>query len=139
MALRIGEVAKRVGTTTRTIRYYEELGLLEPTAERTSGAHRTYSEESVERLARIVRLKQLLGVSLEELGSIIEHEDARPAIKAEVHAPETTPERRHALLVAAAANLDRQLELVRARSAELADLEADLVARRNRVEQALET
>ena len=46
MTLRIGEVAERVGVTTRTIRYYEERGLLDR-GERTKGAHRTYDEADV--------------------------------------------------------------------------------------------
>ncbi len=40
---RIGEVAERVGITTRTIRYYEELGLLGTLADRSKGTHRLYS------------------------------------------------------------------------------------------------
>ena len=47
--LRIGEVAERLGTTTRTIRYYEEIGLLGG-GEREAGRHRTYDEADVERL-----------------------------------------------------------------------------------------
>ena len=40
--LRIGEVAKLTGTTPRTIRYYEEIGLLPAAGDREPGAHRTY-------------------------------------------------------------------------------------------------
>ena len=47
--LRIGEVAERLGTTTRTIRYYEEIGLLGG-GEREAGRHRIYEEADVERL-----------------------------------------------------------------------------------------
>ena len=49
--LRIGEVAERLGTTPRTIRYYEEIGLL-GSGEREAGRHRTYEEADVERLSR---------------------------------------------------------------------------------------
>ena len=49
-AYRIGEVAQRVGVTTRTIRYYEELGLLGGDAGRPKGAHRLYIEADVTRL-----------------------------------------------------------------------------------------
>jgi len=49
--LRIGDVAKLAGTTPRTIRYYEEIGLLPASRARERGAHRTYAEEDVERLA----------------------------------------------------------------------------------------
>ena len=45
--LRIGEVAKRVGTTPRTIRYYEEIGILPSEGGRESGRHRLYGERDV--------------------------------------------------------------------------------------------
>ena len=65
--LRIGDVAKLAGTTPRTIRYYEEIGLLPAAGDREPGVHRTYDAADVERLTELLRLKDLLGVSLEEL------------------------------------------------------------------------
>ena len=62
--LRIGEVAELTGTTPRTIRYYEELGLLPAALGREPGAHRVYEPEDVERLREVLRLKELLGVDL---------------------------------------------------------------------------
>ena len=56
-ALRIGEVAKRVGTTPRTIRYYEEIGLLPSEGGREAGRHRLYGERDVERLRDALRLQ----------------------------------------------------------------------------------
>ncbi|MGI8480002.1 MAG: MerR family DNA-binding transcriptional regulator [Gaiellaceae bacterium] len=50
--LKIGEVADRVGLSLRTIRYYEEVGLLEPTG-RSPGGFRLYSEDQVTRLATL--------------------------------------------------------------------------------------
>ena len=79
--LRIGDVAERVGTTTRTIRYYEEIGLLPGSADRAAGAHRAYTEADVERLALILRLKELLGVSLEDLKLLVEAEDTIELIR----------------------------------------------------------
>ena len=61
-ALRIGEVAERVGVTPRTIRYYEELGLLGSGSEREKGSHRTYAESDVARLQELIRLRDLLGL-----------------------------------------------------------------------------
>jgi len=66
-SLRIGDVASLVGTTPRTIRYYEEIGLLPAARSRPSGRHRVYTEADVERLREVMRLKDLLGLSLEEL------------------------------------------------------------------------
>jgi DNA-binding transcriptional MerR regulator len=133
--LRIGEVAKRTGTTPRTIRYYEEIGLLEAADGREPGAHRTYAESDVERLAELLRLKSLLGVSLEGLKDLVEAEDSRAALRREWQAGVDDPVRRRQILKELSDYVDRQLELVRARRDEIAELEAELVARRKRIRE----
>src|SRR5688572_33132721 len=55
---RIGQVSERTGLTTRTLRYYEELGLLRP-SERLVSGHRVYASEDLRRLYRISLLRQL--------------------------------------------------------------------------------
>jgi DNA-binding transcriptional MerR regulator len=130
--MRIGDVAREVGTTPRTIRYYEEIGLLEAASDRRSGGHRAYGEADVERLREIMRLKDLLGVSLDELRELVAAEEARAAIREEFRRTED-PARREQLLHTALGHLDRQLELVRRRQEELDALERDLAGRRERV------
>ena len=66
---RIEQVAARTGLTKRTLRYYEEIGLLPPPT-RTEGGYRLYSEADVQQLERIKRLKDLLGFSLAEIREI---------------------------------------------------------------------
>jgi MerR family transcriptional regulator, repressor of the yfmOP operon len=132
-ALRIGEVARRVGTTPRTIRYYEEIGLLPAEGGRESGRHRVYSERDVERLRDALRLKELLGVSLDELRELLEAEETRAAIRDEWRHGEPDTARRRELLEQSLARLDRQLALVRRRRDEIAALERDLAATRRRV------
>ena len=78
---RIGDVAERVGVTTRTIRYYEELGLLGTASARTKGAHRLYTEADIARLEELIRLRDLLGLTLEELVALAEAEEARAALR----------------------------------------------------------
>ena len=56
--LQIGEVAERVGLSLRSVRYYEEIGLVEP-SDRTEGGFRLYSEEDVRRLLLVKRIKSL--------------------------------------------------------------------------------
>jgi MerR family transcriptional regulator, repressor of the yfmOP operon len=68
--LKIEEVAKRSGLTKRTIRYYEELGILAP-PERSEGKIRLYTEEHIETLQKIVNAKEVLGFSLQELQQFI--------------------------------------------------------------------
>ncbi len=63
--VQIGELAKNLGVTTRTIRYYEEIGLMGKT-ERLGGGTRTYAKEDILRLKFILKLKTM-GISLKEI------------------------------------------------------------------------
>ena len=134
--LRIGEVAERAGTTVRTVRYYEEVGLLPGSEERRAGEHRSYSEADVERLREILELKELLNLSLEQLRGLVEAEEARAAIR-ERYRSATDAAERERLLVEAAGHLDRQLALIRERRTALGELEARLAERRERVAERL--
>ncbi len=135
--LRIGEVAERVGTTVRTVRYYEEIGLLPGSAERERGRHRLYSTADVERLEQVLRLKQLLGLSLDELKGLVEAEEARAALRAEWRQTEDDPERQRRILRESLGHIDRQLALVDRRRRELEGLAGELEERRARVDGLL--
>ncbi|HEX8855871.1 MAG TPA: MerR family transcriptional regulator [Thermoleophilaceae bacterium] len=134
--LRIGELAELTGTTPRTIRFYEEIGVLPAAEDREPGKRRLYSEADVERLREVVRLRDLLGLSLEEVRELAEAESARAHIRREFQETDD-PEERHRLLEAALPYIERQLELVRGRIGELQKLEEELVARRKRVRTRL--
>jgi MerR family transcriptional regulator, repressor of the yfmOP operon len=136
-ALRIGDVARLAGTTPRTIRYYEEIGLLPEAPTRPSGQHRVYTEDEVERLREVMRLKSLLGVSLDELKLLLAAEEARAAVRAQLRRDDVDPQRRRELLVEALGHLDRQLALVQRRAAELAKLERELCDTRRRARRKL--
>jgi DNA-binding transcriptional MerR regulator len=127
VSLRIGEVAERVGVTPRTIRYYEERGLLDR-GERTKGAHRTYDETDVNRLNELIRLRDLLGLSLDDLVELAEAEEARAALRDQWEG-DPTDEERVAILDQATELVQRQLELVRTRQQTLADFAAELEAK----------
>jgi DNA-binding transcriptional MerR regulator len=131
--LRIGEVAKLVGTTPRTIRYYEEIGLLPGAASRAAGQHRVYTEADVQRLREVVRLRDLLGLSLDELKRVVEAEAARAALRAEWHRGVESPERRRQILDEALGHIDVQLGLVRRRQRELDALAGELTGKRRRL------
>jgi DNA-binding transcriptional MerR regulator len=137
VSLRIGDVARLVGTTPRTIRYYEEIGLLAETPARPSGQHRIYTDAEVERLREVMRLKELLGVSLEELKTLLTAEEARAEVRAQLQRDDVDPDRRHELLGEALGHIERQLELVRHRAGELAKLEHELRETRGRVRRKL--
>jgi DNA-binding transcriptional MerR regulator len=135
--LRIGDVAKLTGTTARTLRYYEEIGLLPGAEDRESGRHRVYTQADVDRVREVLRLRDLLGVPLDELGELLAAEDARAALREEFQRTET-PAARRRILNAALGHIDRQLELVEHRREELDRLKRELTATRRRGERKLE-
>ncbi len=129
--LRIGELAKRAGTTPRTIRYYEELGLLPEAPSRDAGQHRLYGEADVERVLQLLRLKELLGLTLDELRDVIEAEEARGALRAEWHEGSPSRERRVEIVDEALGHIDGQLALLRRRREKLDELERELEEKRS--------
>jgi DNA-binding transcriptional MerR regulator len=136
-SLRIGDLARIVGTTPRTIRYYEEIGLLPEAPSRQSGRHRLYGAEALERLREVKRLKELLGLTLEELRTLLAVEEARAEVRAQLRREDVVPARRRELLAEALGHIDRQLELVRHRAEEIAKLEAELGETRKRVRRKI--
>ena len=136
-SLRIGDVAKLAGTTPRTIRYYEEIGLLPQAPARPSGGHRLYTPTEVERLREAMRLKELLGVTLQELKDLLTAEEARAAVRAQLLRDDVHPERRRELLEEALGHIDRQLVLVEHRATELTKLRTELTDTRRRVRHKL--
>lgn len=128
MSLRIGELAERTGVTPRTIRYYEERGLLGTDTARPKGGHRLYTDADVDRLVELIRLRDLLGLTLEELTEIAEAEQAREALRDQWHGSESDAERVR-ILEEAIPHVERQLALVRARLETLAGFAGELEAK----------
>ncbi len=124
--LRIGEVAELTGVTPRTIRYYEEIGLLLGAADREEGKHRCYTTRDVDRVREILRLKDLLGLSLEQLTKLVAAQDARAELRREFRATEDTAAQRR-ILTEALEHIGTQLELVQGRRRALEDLERELL------------
>jgi MerR family transcriptional regulator, repressor of the yfmOP operon len=135
--LRIGEVAELTGTTPRTIRYYEEVGLLPVAPGRERGAHRLYEPEDVERLREVLSLKELLGLSLEELRELVAAESARAELREEWRSGDPDRARRRQILEESLAHIARQLELIRRRREQIERLEEELLAKRRRVRERL--
>ncbi len=131
--LRIGEVAARTGLTPRTIRYYEQIGLLPDPAERVSRQHRHYDADDVEQLELIVALRDLLGLTLGEMCRTVGAGGTWFAPDRPWEASSSMIER-SAMLDEALAQVDLQLTRVRIRTADLAALEERLSARRVAIE-----
>ena len=134
--LRIGEVAEMLGTTPRTIRYYEEIGLLPAADDREQGKHRVYTQTDVDRVREIMRLRDLLGLSLEEVSALLEAEDARAQLRREIRQTEDPAEIKR-ILEEALGHIANQLELVRHRRRELEQLESELVTKRRSIHKRL--
>jgi DNA-binding transcriptional MerR regulator len=111
VVLRIGEVAKLTGLTSRTLRYWEELGLISPSSYRGRG-ERLYSQTDMARVTRIRDLQELLGFSLAEVRVVLDTEDidVLDRLRSEYRWGDATPERRRQLLDEAIAANEKLLE-----------------------------
>ncbi|MFH0750771.1 MAG: MerR family transcriptional regulator [Chloroflexota bacterium] len=105
--LRIQEVAAGTGLTPRSIRYYEEIGLLRPAA-RSQGAYRLYDASDLERLGFIRELRDDAGFSLAEIALLLEDEEARIRDRERFRVTGRPAEKR-AILRDLIARMDRQV------------------------------
>jgi len=132
-AVRIGEAAARVGVSCRTLRYYEELGLLTPSA-RTSGGARRYAEQDIARLAHIRELQELMGFNLDEILEVVSAEDRLATLRAEWLAGR--PPRRRAEILAEALELNARLRgRVQQKRHRLEQVLEELEAKRRRYQE----
>ena len=135
--LRIGEAAARAAVSVRTLRYYEELGLLTPSAHSPGGARR-YAEEDVARLARIRELKDLLGFNLDEVRTVLRAEDRLGDLRAAYHAEDDRAAQR--AIVAEALEINTRLQAaVQAKLERLAAFKAELEAKANRYSASMDS
>jgi DNA-binding transcriptional MerR regulator len=126
--LKIHEVAAETGLTPRTIRYYEELGLLEPAA-RSEGAYRLYDAEDLDRLRFIRGLRDDAGFSLAEIGQLLEDEAVRARNRVQFRATTDAGER-EAILGDAIERVDRQIATLRQKVERLGAMIAEAEKRR---------
>jgi MerR family transcriptional regulator, repressor of the yfmOP operon len=83
--IRISDAATRVGVSARTLRYYEELGLLTPSLY-TSGGERRYTSEDLGHLQRILELREVLGMNLDEIREFLALETRLDELRASYRA-----------------------------------------------------
>jgi DNA-binding transcriptional MerR regulator len=133
--LRIQEVAADTGLTPRSIRYYEEMGLLAPAA-RSDGDYRLYDPSDIERLRFIKSLRDDAGFSLAQIGQMLEDEAAR-ARNRERLAHTTDPAERRLYLTEAEARVQRQIALLEGKAGRLAAMIDDANARLTRIRAGL--
>lgn len=110
---RIGQIAEQAGVTTRTLRYYQELGLLEPSGHSPGGARR-YSEQDLTKVKRIRELQELMGFDLQAIRTIVTAEARLQQLREEYLAGADVP-RRHEIVREAIRINDELRAEVRAR------------------------
>jgi DNA-binding transcriptional MerR regulator len=150
LLFRIGEVAKLTELTTRTLRYWEELGLVRPSAYGESNGERLYSAADMARLTRIRDLQRLLGFSLAEVRMVLDTEEVdvldrvRSELRPSLRAAEPSPARQRELLHEAIgandqllARLDETLARIEAFREERAAIAERLRARRHALDALL--
>lgn len=133
--LRIQEVASVLGLTTRSIRYYEELGLLSPVA-RSDGSYRLYDASDIDRLRFIKALRDDAGFSLAEISQLLEDEKARVRSR-EAFAHTDDPAERRKIVVGSLARVARQSRILREKIGRLEAMVADVEARQERLTRRL--
>jgi MerR family transcriptional regulator, repressor of the yfmOP operon len=133
--LRIQEVAADTGLTARSIRYYEEVGLLEPAA-RSEGDYRLYDADDLERLRFIKGLRDDAGFSLAEIGQILGDEAARTRNRERFRSTDDPAEQK-AVLRDGMARIDRQIATLRAKIDRVESMIAEAKARKEHLETHL--
>ena len=127
--LQIGEVAERTSVTQRTLRFYEEKGLLKPPT-RMEGGFRLYSEDDVHRVEQIKQLQKLLGFTLAEIKEMVEAEEVKTQLSAE-YRPGADLEDQRARLARAIEVTERQYAVIRQKVEGLAQMKAHLEQKLN--------
>ncbi len=125
--LQIGEVAERTSVTQRTLRFYEEKGLLRPPS-RMDGGFRLYSEDDVKRVEHIRRLQNLLGLSLAEIKEMVEAEEMLQEIKAQ-YRPEWDVDEKKRQLRKAIDVVTQQHGIVSQKAEQMSEMKAQLAER----------
>lgn len=134
--LKIQEVAAETGLTSRAIRYYEEVGLLEPAA-RSGGAYRLYDASDLERLRTIKELRDDAGFSLAQIGQLLEDEAARERNRERFRATQDPRERR-AILEDARSRVERQIQTLESKAERLGVMIEAAQARRAHLDRHLD-
>jgi DNA-binding transcriptional MerR regulator len=133
--LQIGEVADRTGVTQRTLRFYEERGLLKPPT-RMDGGFRLYSEDDIGRVEQIKRLQSLLGLTLAEIKEMVEAEEVREELNATFR-PDRPVEERIARLGRRIEVTQRQFDIISAKLTAMQEMRKDLEEKLARWHQAV--
>jgi MerR family transcriptional regulator, repressor of the yfmOP operon len=133
--LQIGEVADRTGVTQRTLRFYEERGLLKPPT-RMDGGFRLYSEDDIGRVEQIKRLQTLLGLTLAEIKEMVEAEEVREELNATFR-PDRPVEERLERVGRRVEVTQRQFDIISAKLTAMQEMRKDLEEKLTRYREVI--
>ena len=125
--LQIGEVAERTGVTQRTLRFYEEKGLLRPPS-RMDGGFRLYSEDDVKRVEMVRRLQDLLGVTLADIKEMVDAQEMLRELRAQ-YRPEAGVEEKRRQLQKAIDVVQAQYAIVKQKCGQMEEMKGQLEER----------
>src|SRR5215203_5339716 len=134
--MQIGEIAERTGLTQRTLRFYEERGLLQP-ATRLDGGFRLYTQDDLRRIERIASFRNVLKLSIPETKRMIEAEEAISEIGQQAR-QESDVEAKRQQLLQAVELLEREEHLLNEKIEQLQVLGSEWRAKLERYRQRLD-
>ncbi|MEH7402364.1 MULTISPECIES: MerR family transcriptional regulator [Bacillaceae] len=139
MLYKIDEVAKECGLTKRSIRYYEEIGLISP-PERSEGGFRLYSDLHIERLKKIMNVRDVLGFSLQEVQEYMAIGEAFEEFRLQYreNKEKMNDDERKENLLGAEAILAQQLKMIDEKLKKMNDIRDEMNEMYQRVKNALE-
>ncbi|MEJ8812230.1 MerR family transcriptional regulator [Variovorax ureilyticus] len=122
-SITVREAAERLGVTPRTLKYYEELGLVVPA--RSEGRYRLYEAPDLDKLARVLRMRSL-GFSLTAITAMLQQPFEAPADGGRPRLSNASLKTLKATLAAQLETLDKRVEQVRRELKEAAAMQAQL-------------
>lgn len=134
--IKIDEVAKRTGLTKRTIRYYEEIGIL-PEPQRTEGGTRLYAEDDILLLNKVINAKEVLGFSLQELQQYLVMSESLENNKVVYRSANSEVEQREKLFEMVE-GIDEQLQLIEVKLMKIQKVKTELEDLRSRAKNKIQ-
>ncbi|BDG48882.1 MULTISPECIES: MerR family transcriptional regulator [Parageobacillus] len=133
---KIDDVAKETGLTKRTIRYYEEIGLIKP-PKRSEKGTRLYSEEDIEQLKKVIAAREVLGFSLQELHHFLTLKEAIESHRFEYRNAVNQDEKKQELQNIAS-NLRKQIDMLKQKMKKMLELKNELEQLEQRIQTILQ-
>lgn len=130
---KIEDVANLCGLTKRTVRYYEEIGLLAP--ERSGGGFRLYTESDVERLKKIVNARDALGFSLQELQEYVSIGEELSELRDGIRQAEDA-ERKRSMIGDMEKTVEKQLEMMDQKIARIMKIRSEFIELKGKIQEA---